>query len=195
MAGTFVVALMAWHVYGPPIEQLRPLLLRAKEAVSDLWNSSRTTQLLAEIPPPAAFDPPGPGLAPLEGATRYVDSQVAPAAGWSDPPPLSQPGTAASATISVGDPAAIDPTGAQGSVASAIEGLRSRGVADYSMSQWGTSSGLYRFRCSAPSGTGGMFQRHFEAVSADPAEAARRVLADVEAWQASHTGQAATQLR
>lgn len=195
MAGTCVVATMAWQVYGPPPEQLRPLLSRAEEAVREWWNGSELAPLADEVPAP--FDAAAEGLTPLAGPARQVDSQVAPAA-WTEPPrlpPLSPPPAAATPAEVAEAPAQTESPQNEATVAAIVDRLRQLGVADYSLSPWGTSSGLYRFRCSAPWGAGGMYHRHFEAVSATPAEAAQRVLADVESWQASRTAQAPTQIR
>jgi hypothetical protein len=194
MGGTAVVATMAWQLYGPPVEQLRPLWNRARETALDYWNSPQLQQLADGEPAP--FDPSIEGLTPLAGASSQVDSQVAPVAGWSD---IASPADGSAPdldTVPVESVAGGDdlPVG-EATVAAVVERLKVFGVEEYSLTTWGTSSGLYRFRCSTPWGAGGIYHRHFEAISADPGEAAQRVLADVSAWQATHTGPPATQIR
>src|SRR5690606_5858251 len=76
MGGTAIVATMAWQLYGPPAEQLRPLWNRARETAFDYWNSPQLQQLAGGEP--ALFDPSTEGLTPLAGAATQVDAQVAP---------------------------------------------------------------------------------------------------------------------
>lgn len=200
MSGTIVVASMAWRVYGPPVEQIHPLWERARQGLIDLWNSP-TTPPLAEEGAPELFDGSVEGLLPLAESERHRDQAVGPA-GWNEPPRLAPRDVATRLPqpvepIEVGETSvAVDGNPDNSASVSAVFGrLQELGVKDYSLSPWGTSSGLYRCRCSAPWGTRGSYHRHFEAVAGSAAEAAQQVLADVEQWYSSQTGQAASQIR
>jgi hypothetical protein len=199
MAGTAVVGGMAWQLYGPPPEQLRPLWDRAREAAIEYWNGAPPEQLADGAPEP--FEPSTEGLTPLAaGPTStpptHVDRQIAPVAAWSESAPPSVPSAPELTGPGAESSVAANPVASgEATVAAVVERLKALGVADYSLSTWGTSSGLYRFRCAAPWGSNGMYHRHFEAVSANPGEAAQRVLEDVSAWQTRQANASATQIR
>ena len=140
---------------------------------------------------PQPFDAAGESLVPLADKERQFDPAFE-AAAWNEAPPLVPGALPPPTSESLADESATDGPGA---VAAVAERLRQLGVEDYSLSPWGTSSGLYRFRCSAPWGAGGAYHRHFEAISASPADAAQRVLADIERWQSSQATSTASQIR
>ncbi len=194
MAGTVVVATMAWRVYGPPADQLQPLWERAERAVNEFWKPAAGEQL-AEDPAPAPFDESATGLVPL-AQQRRVDAAVGPAA-WNEPPQLAESPTTLPSppAASEGPVASIENRDAATEMSAIYQRLRQLGVEQFSLSPWGTTPGLYRFRCSAPWGSEGHYHRYFEAVSGNPVEAAQRVLVDVERWQTSQAGRTLPEIR
>lgn len=197
MAGTVVVATMAWRVYGPPSEQIEPLVDRARQSLAELLKPADESTL-AEPGSPAPFDDSTPGLVQLtEG--RRLDAAVGPAA-WNQPTPLEGAETPVSPPALVPDQdsgagAAGENVEAAAQMSAVYQRLRQLGVEQYGLSPWGTTPGLYRFRCSAPWGSEGAYHRYFEAVSADPLDAAQRVLDDVERWQTSQAGRTQAEIR
>lgn len=172
MIGTLVVGALAYRAYGPQLETLTPLVGRLQELAAEVcWPASTTPQapdvssglthpdrFVASASPLAAIEPP-----------QLLDANVQPAASWDPPPP----------------PATRTTPSAESPVAVVIRELNERGVSEYSLNKWGSSGEFYRFYCSAPWGDGGRYIRQFEAVAADPAEAAERVLQQVAHWQST----------
>lgn len=70
--------------------------------------------------------------------------------------------------------------------ASEIEQLRQRfeqlGATYLALERVGVDGARFRFTCNLPLRAGSPYQQRFQGVSADPATAMRRVLADVERW-------------
>jgi hypothetical protein len=196
MAGTVVVATMAWRVYGPPADQLQPLWGRAQQAIAEFLKPA-TGEQMSKGEPPAPFDESATGLVPLAESDRRVDSAVGPA-GWNEPPQLAETRPTISSSPAEVEGHAVseeDNLAAGGEMSAVYERLRQLGVEQYGLSPWGTTPGLYRFRCSAPWGSEGLYHRYFEAVSGNPVEAAQRVLADVERWQTSQAGRTTPEIR
>lgn len=181
MGGTLAVVWMAWQVYGPPPERVRPVWNRVVEVVREaLHGESESFEVAhdSHLREGASAAEPDTLLEPLSPRLFPSDQPIQPIAHWQEPAPelLAEP-------LPGAEPLAEST--APESVAGVVTRLRQLGIADYSLSPWGTSGEIYRFRCSAPWGSGGTFHRHFEAVAANPTEAALHVLSQVEAWQQS----------
>lgn len=175
MIGTLVVGALAYRAYGPQLEKLEPVLNRAKQVIADSMSPSESHGA-NETPLPAApmapLTPSQPGAFIVDEATRpihappLVDSAVTTAGGESDVPQGPQ---------SAGSN--------RSPVALVVDELKSRGIKRYSFTPWGNNGEYYRFHCAAPLAGDSGFTRHFEAVSTNPAEAAREVLRQVDEWQ------------
>lgn len=167
MIGTLIVGALAYRAYGPQLEKLEPVVTRLREMAAEAWSPDTTSEPLAELQtPPAEFR--------AEAEPLYVpmrDAQVQPASTFpSEPSPLAE--------VPSADPVDEDPP-----VSSVVRELNHLGVTEYSLNPWGDGGQFYRFRCQAPWGDGGRYSRQFEAIAADPSEAARQVLAQVQQWQ------------
>jgi len=196
MLGTLVVGGLAYRAYEPQIQQLEPVVTRVQELAEEYWSGETAGEATTGGEQPLALSspdgfPPGGPLEPLseqvEGGHALFDSQVQPAAKWDDPPALSTGTTAQAEQVGGTPPAMSSMLSGETSVASIVQRLSAYGVTDYSLSPWGGGSGFYRFQCSAPWGLNGRYAKQFESVAAEPATAAREVLAQVEGWQASLT--------
>jgi hypothetical protein len=65
--------------------------------------------------------------------------------------------------------------------------LRDLGATYYLLETWGRSGELYRFHCKMAVAGSQSYTRHFEATSADAAQAMRSVLEQVEAWRSGRS--------
>lgn len=77
-------------------------------------------------------------------------------------------------------------SGARGSAdwfSEAAQRLRDLGATYYLLETWGRNGELYRFHCKMAVAGSQSYTRHFEATSADAAQAMRMVLEQVEAWR------------
>lgn len=183
MVGTLAVAWMAWQLYGPPPEKVRPVWNRVVEVVREAMQSEPASPEEPYASHPFEGEPLeglDPLLEPLSPRPFPSDQAIQPIAHWQDAPPDLVPETQQPGEQAAG------PT----SVPEVVQRLRQLGIADYSLAPWGTSGDIYRFRCAAPWGSEGAFHRHFEAVAANPADAALRVLSQVEAWQQTEASRA-----
>ena len=172
MIGTLMVGALAYRAYGPEVESIAPLVDRARQVVAEAWSpASRTDRLSADSsgspPPPEEFLVPVTPLAELNAPELLEDSAVQPAAAIQQGAPLAAANSAVSPVSVV------------------IRELNERGVTEYSLNKWGSTGDFYRFHCSAPWGDDGRYACQFEAVAADPSEAAQQVLEKVAHWQAS----------
>ncbi len=176
MVGTLVLGALAYRAYGPQLEKLAPFVDRAKQLATETFSSED------EVQPPAADT----AMAPLTPAP--------PEAFQADAQPLHAPPLVDSQVHPVGgqqlQPVAPGPIEADRSpVALVFDELKNRGISRCSLDPWGDNGEFFRFHCEAPVAGGSGFTRHFEAVSANPAEAAQEVLRQVSEWQlASGTG-------
>ncbi|QDU91786.1 hypothetical protein Pla175_52170 [Pirellulimonas nuda] len=156
MMGTLVVGALAWCVYGPPPEQLAPLLNKANQLVNQALRG----------------DASGPAGAPHSDTLAAWDDPEAalkmlPTDAWPSAPEL------AAAPALAGDPALGAP----------IRQLEELGAHEVAVDAWG-QSGLYRCRCVVPVAGSVDFLRNFDAVESTADLAAQRVAADIRAWQA-----------
>jgi len=88
----------------------------------------------------------------------------------------AQPSVAETAAAPRHDPAAMD-----------IEALQARLIEldaeQMALERVGVNQSRYRFTCNLPVRPGSAYKRRFQIVDADPAEAMRRVVAEVERWR------------
>jgi len=68
----------------------------------------------------------------------------------------------------------------------AQERLRQLGATYYLLESWGSQEQLYRFYCRVAVDENADYTRYFEAIHADPFQAMRQVLQQVEAWNTGH---------
>lgn len=181
MIGTLIVGALAYRVYGPQLEKLAPVLSRAKQVIADSISPSEAKGEEDSPLPAAPMDP----LTPSQPAGFIADEEPQPI----HAPPLVDP-----AVKTVGGESAVplgpqSPGSNRSPVAMVVDELKSRGIQRYSFTPWGNNGEYYRFHCAAPLAGGSGFTRHFEAVSADPAEAAQEVLRQINEWQMASAAQ------
>lgn len=194
MLGTLVVGGLAYRAYEPQIKQLEPVLTRVQELAEEYWNGAPAGDEAnpLTIAEPESF-PAGVALEPMERSSTATqaslfDDNVQPAARWDGGHTESNVVTDSqrhSAGMDAPPKAVSANLPSNSTVATIVQRLSTRGVTDYSLSPWGSGGGFYRFQCSVPWGLDGRYAKQFESVSAEPADAAREVLAQVERWQAS----------
>ena len=166
MVGTLIVGALAYRAYGPQLEKLAPVVSRVQElAAAWLTDTDAVGDVETDAPsaPPANLMTETLPLTPAE-PPRLLDANVQQAASWETGPPT---------------PAAAED---HSPVTMVVRALNDLGVTEYSLTPWGDRGQAYRFHCSAPWGHEGRYSRQFEAIAADPAQAAEKVLAEVKAW-------------
>jgi hypothetical protein len=171
MVAVGVVAVKAWHLYGPTNEQVKSTLTQVVETVQSAINSRQT---------PSANAPPDPRLSapPIAAAPQATPppASAAPA----EPPRLLPQATPPAA-------ANIEPQNALGAgcdpVPQLLSRLQSLGATNTNLAPWGGNGSLYRFTCRAPLASAPAMTQHFESIAAEPAAAVEQVLAKVEAWR------------
>jgi hypothetical protein len=164
MFGTIMVGAMAWKVYGPPPEQLAPIVDRVAELAAQAVGREQANPSLSGTHPPRQAA--SPSLLPLpapSGASLRVDREVAPATVANQAPPYAQPQSAR-----------IDEL---------LAPLRSLGVVDAELKPWGATGQTYRCACRVASAENPTLERHFDAVAADAQSAVEQVVGEIEQWR------------
>jgi hypothetical protein len=105
----------------------------------------------------------------------------------SNPEPLEQP-------LQLGNERSIrrlpPPTPPERSIdwfSAVTQRLRDLGATYYLLETWGRNGELYRFHCKMAVAGSQSYTRHFEATSADAAQAMRSVLEQIEAWRSGRS--------
>jgi hypothetical protein len=166
MLGTITVGAMAWKVYGPPAEQLAPVVNRVVEL------ANQTLGRGAVQPKPKSSEPPAPRLVAIRdsvleplpgGAPLRVDREVAPAAHFLDIPTHPTPQTVSTDAL--------------------LGQLHLLGAVDVELKPWGATGQTYRCACRMASAANPTLERNFDAVATDAKSAVEQVLADIEDWR------------
>ena len=208
MLAALVIAYKGWQHYGPPAEQLKSFVMRAlevaKSALDTTDQSGTGTSSLAADPRPLAppLGAPTPAPAPVG---QVVQAQaLVPASELSMAAPFTPPALAPAPSRlptpdspSATSPVNLSPPGPNAELQALYSRLEQLGAHDPQLAAWGSSGQLHRFCCEATLAGAANFNRHFEAVAADPQQAVEEVVAKVEAWRAAQreTAQLGTALR
>lgn len=203
MLATLGIVAKAWHLYGPSVDELGTIAQRAVQVADDLWaeyeqrGTAATSDVhdprlgapgIASAPRPPAAVPQQPVLI-AAAETRGPDFAqqavaVSPIAPSSTPAALSSPPSSISPPQAIVEPAPVGPVPRQDDrLQAAAARLAQLGARDQELQPWGNDGRWYRFSCSATWVDAPNYSRHFEAVSADPAQAVEQVEAEIEAWR------------
>jgi hypothetical protein len=163
MLGTLAVGIMAWQVYGPPPEQLAPLVNRAIELANESLGREPEPTASGTMPPPPLMPNADSAAAPLPPAAPLrVDPEVAPASYANE---MTQPPPAKSTDA-------------------LLARLHSLGALEAELKPWGATGQAYRCQCRAANPANPTLERRFDAIDSDPRRAVEQVLADLQRWQA-----------
>jgi hypothetical protein len=193
-----VIGYKAWQLYGPPVDQLTSIAVRAldwaKSSLEPAGPSDTGTSTLAVDPRPVAPTFGGAAVGPsLDGGVMQAQSLV-PASEFAAPPPSAQPSALAppalASVASVGSTAKDRTPGAETELQTQYARIAELGAHDPQPTAWGVGGQLHRFSCRASLGGSPQFSRHFEAVAAEPRAAVEEVLAKLETWRASQAAAA-----
>lgn len=168
MFGTITVGAMAWKVYGPPPEQLAPIVNRAVELANQTLGRDATSPKSSELSAPRLAAIGDSVIEPLPGgAPLRVDPEVAPASHFLDIPTHSAPQAANADAL--------------------LSRLRSLGAVEVEVKPWGATGQTYRCACRMASPSNPTLERNFDAVAANAKSAVEQVLADIEEWRQQPT--------
>lgn len=176
MGSALFVGVSAYRAYGPPVEELPPLLNQLAARAKEAWVVPH-----AAGPQPAAASVAAapPQLADLQ---PLVPGELQPAnpTSW-DMAPLRRADATHRPPLGRGL-LVTGPTRAN--LQTLYAELKELGAEDLSLAAWGADGTLHRFACCAPvSGSAG-FVRHFDAVESSPEMAIARVCQDLKTWRA-----------
>jgi hypothetical protein len=163
MLGTLLVGAMAWKVYGPPPEQLAPIVNRVVELASQTFGHEDDESKAFAVPTESLALTEAPTFPMPSSAPLRLDPEVAPAA-------YSQ-----GAKANVSAPAA--------STDELLERLRLLGAVDAELKPWGGSGQTYRCVCRVASSENPTLERHFDAIAADAQSAVEQVESEIERWR------------
>jgi hypothetical protein len=164
MFGTITVGAMAWKVYGPPPEQLAPIVNRVVELANQTLGRDAVQPKSSELSAPRLLGISEAAIEPLPGGVPLrVDPEVAPAAHLLEIPthPAAQ---VAGADVLLGR-------------------LRSLGAVDVDLKPWGATGQAYRCACRLASPANPTLERNFDAIATDAKSAVEQVLTDIECWR------------
>lgn len=190
----------AWQHYGPPAEQVKSLALRALDAARSALDSESANRdqgaSLSADPRPMAIAPALAGPAPPATGQVLQAQALVPVNVLPSPMPIEAPAPLPPSRLPPADPPA-NVTADTDPLKPLYARLEQLGARDQKLSAWGARGELSRFSCQASFAGIENFNRHFDAVAAEPRAAVEAVLAKVEAWQTSQsaTAQAAAPLR
>jgi hypothetical protein len=154
---------MAWKVYGPPPEQLAPIVNRVVELARQTFGRRGAKPVPnAPLPQPPALSDLAIQGAPNSAPLR-VDPEVAPAA-HVEAAPLNEDSRAVTTD-------------------ELLARLRSLGAVDAELKPWGTAGQTYRCVCRVPSAENPTLERHFDAIATDAKAAVDQVVAEIERWR------------
>jgi hypothetical protein len=179
MVSVLAIAAKGWHLYGPSHEQMAALVVQAVELGDSLLGKFR------EQSPPS--------VDPRSGTTPLVAVPGQPPSGQQRLP-LAETTPPAGGTVllvSAALPSAPLPSqsaGADARLEAALARLEQLGVGQHDLRPWGAGGQLSRFCCSATWGGAPGYNRHFEAVAAEPLSAVQQVVDQVAAWRAAEPG-------
>ena len=204
MLATLGIVAKAWMLYGPSVEEMQSIGQRVVEVADELMSKYRQG---GGAPPVLANDPRVQTMAPMAAAVPPQGvSQPQPillATAESERPEYAQPAVAITPMtgaplvpptrlipVTAEQPPAAPPASGDAQLEAASARLTQQGVGDYRVEPWGKDGRWYRCSCDAPWIVRAYYNRHFEAVAADPATAIDQVAAEVDTW---HRTQAAAQ--
>jgi hypothetical protein len=201
MLATLGIVAKAWHLYGPSVEEMQSIGQRAVEVADELMSKYQHGGAPAPAvanDPRATLGPPVTAAVPQLPVSRpqpillataeterqeYAQPAVAIAPVTATPP---TPPTRLIPVTSEQVPAS-QPASGDARLEAASARLTQLGVQDYRVEPWGNGGRWYRCSCDAPWADAPLYNRHFEAVAADPAAAVEQVAAEVDAWQRTQT--------
>ena len=152
----------AWIYYGPLPPSAQKMVNRVVEVVKDAtgWQHPHEEPFDDKTAPRFASSSPSPATPTFP-----------PTAGLSAVPPDFTKSPAPSETS------------LQRELGPLLQQLQSMGPSDYSLEEWGSTGGFFRFRCAMPLGDRQGFERQFEAVSSSPAACIQEVMTEIAQWR------------
>jgi hypothetical protein len=203
MLAAIGIGYQAWQHFGPPAEQLKEFAVRALDSARSALASPDAddggSAALAADPRPMApaIAAPIPTTVPeasgqvmqaqaLEpvGQASVVDPVAAPALA---PAPTPIPARNRPVDVAVGGGSVSveneESVGNEDPMKSLYARLKQLGARRPQLSPWGSGGQLYRFSCQMSIAGVEDFNRHFDAIAAEPQVAVEEVIAKVEAWR------------
>ena len=194
-----VVGLLVWAVsdasWSDMLKKLQnyrwPAILEpvAASTSAPLEEAPRFGTSPARASSPAAMSAPLCQIPAPAATSRNPLSETPPSAVISAEYQASAELTPPAPLANIAGDAAAGPTSSTDPFRSIQDRLRELGATYYLLESWGTGQQMYRFYCKMSVGGSADYTRYFEASHADPLQAMREVLGQVESWRAGTTSQ------